>query len=68
MPPGHLLGEVFRPAGRRSRDRPGTCWRHNVFQMAWEHHSVPQEELEEVARKGSLGISASLLPQLPRPR
>ena len=50
MPPGHLLGEVFRACltGRRPQIRPRTCWRDTPW-LAWEHLGVIPEEQEEVA-------------------
>ncbi|PWA22456.1 hypothetical protein CCH79_00015395 [Gambusia affinis] len=51
MPPGHLLGEVFRarPTGRRHWGRPRTHWRDYVSQLAWEKLGIPLEELEQMA-------------------
>uniref|UniRef100_A0A669EDH3 Two pore segment channel 3 n=1 Tax=Oreochromis niloticus TaxID=8128 RepID=A0A669EDH3_ORENI len=50
MPPGRLLGEVFRacPTGRRPRGRPRTRWRDYISRLAWERLGVPPDELEEV--------------------
>ncbi len=43
MPPGRLLGKVFRarPTGRRPRRRPRTRWRDYVSRLAWECLGVP---------------------------
>ncbi|CAI5678752.1 unnamed protein product [Oreochromis niloticus] len=51
MPPGRLLGEVFRacPTGRRPRGRPRTRWRDYISRLAWEHLGIPPDKLEEVA-------------------
>uniref|UniRef100_A0A669C209 Reverse transcriptase domain-containing protein n=1 Tax=Oreochromis niloticus TaxID=8128 RepID=A0A669C209_ORENI len=65
MPPGRLLGEVFRacPTGRRPRGRPRTRWRDYISRLAWERLGVPPDELEEVA--GEREVWASLLRLLP---
>uniref|UniRef100_A0A669BJZ3 Reverse transcriptase domain-containing protein n=1 Tax=Oreochromis niloticus TaxID=8128 RepID=A0A669BJZ3_ORENI len=44
MPPGRLLGEVFRacPTGRRPRGRPRTRWRDYISRLAWERLGVPR--------------------------
>ncbi|KAK3519557.1 hypothetical protein QTP86_003108 [Hemibagrus guttatus] len=66
MPPGRLLGEVFRacPTGKRPRGRPRTRWGDYVSRLAWERLGVPPEELEEVS--GEREVWASLLRLLPR--
>ncbi|KAK3566125.1 hypothetical protein QTP86_026019 [Hemibagrus guttatus] len=50
MPPGYLLGEVFRacPTGKKLRGRPRTRWRDYVSWLTWERLGIPPEELEEV--------------------
>ena len=65
MPPGRLLGEVFRacPTGRRPRGRPRTRWRDYISRLAWERLGVPPDKLEEVA--GEREVWASLLRLLP---
>ena len=64
MPPGRLLGEVFRacPTGRRPRGRPRTRWRDYISRLAWERLGVPPDKLEEVA--GEREVWASLLGEM----
>lgn len=50
------------PTGRRPQDRPRTCWRDYSFQLAWEHLSVPLEELEEVTGEMEAWVSLLRLP------
>ncbi|MEJ4846145.1 hypothetical protein SKA08_15585, partial [Enterococcus faecium] len=59
MPPGRLLGEVFRacPTGRRPRGRPRTRWRDYISRLAWERLGVPPAKLEEVAMEREVWTS-----------
>lgn len=56
MPPGHLLGEVFRvcPTGKNSRIRPRTLWSDYISWLAWECLGVALNKLGEAARKRGL--------------
>jgi len=43
--------------------RPRTPWMNYISHLAWEHHRIPQEELENVA--GEKDVWDSLLDRLP---
>lgn len=64
MPPGRLPVQISRaqPTGRRPWCRHINLLRYYIPHLALEHFGIPQEELDDMARKDALPTSLSLLP------
>lgn len=63
MAPGALPVEVFQGCltGRRPKDRPVTCWRDYVSQLALKRLGIPPAELAELKEvAGKKEVDASL--------
>ncbi|KAM4573438.1 coiled-coil domain-containing protein 63-like [Odontesthes bonariensis] len=58
MSPGRLPLKVLweSPTERRPQGRPRIQWRDHTSLLNWEHHNIPQKELENVA--GAKDVSA----------